>query len=145
MRNGDEVDVAPTIYYGLGLWNQGSNPALDGIPLQLNLTSIEEQQRQAILSDTDVIPIPLVSITDNGSIKTVTFSATDNNLVAVNLIVDNVLKAVNGPWTWNYGAMVTASGTYNINTSNMASGSRRSKFKLTMPMEPTMVVQQITG
>ena len=69
MRNGDEVDVAATIYYGLGLWNQSFNPALDGTPLQLNLTATEEQQRQAILSDTDVIPIPSVSISDNGSDK----------------------------------------------------------------------------
>ena len=122
MRNGDEVDVAPTIYYGLGLWNQSFNPALDGTPLQLNLTSTEEQQRQAMLLDTDVIPTPSVSIADNGSsIKTVTFNATDNNLVVVNLIVDHVLKA-NGPWIWNYGAMVTASGSYNIDTSKMASG-----------------------
>ena len=47
MRNGDEVDVAPTVYYGLGLWNQSFSPALDGVPLQLNLTSVENQHRQA--------------------------------------------------------------------------------------------------
>ena len=45
-----------------------------------------------------------------------------SNLIVVNLIVDHVLKA-NGPWTWNYSGMVTASGSYNIDTSNMAPGT----------------------
>lgn len=32
-RDGDQVDVAPTMYFGLGMWNVTFNPELDGYPL----------------------------------------------------------------------------------------------------------------
>jgi hypothetical protein len=42
-------------------------------------------------------------------------------LAAVFLLVDNNLKA-DGPWTWNNTGTITASGSYNIITSNLSSG-----------------------
>ncbi len=66
-RNGDEVDVAPTVYYGLGLWNQTTfTPALDGFPMQLSLPDAEVQHRQAVLADTSNLPAPSISIADTG-------------------------------------------------------------------------------
>ena len=49
------------------------------------------------------------------------FNATDDNLAAVLLLVDNTLKA-EGPWTWNNTGIVTASGSYNINTTSLNNG-----------------------
>jgi hypothetical protein len=123
-RNGDEVDVAPTVYYGLGLWNQTTfSPALDGYPLQLNLSDSELQHRQSVLADTTNMPAPSISIVDTGpGQKTVTFSASDNNLVAVYLLVNGTLKKdLSLNWT-NSGGTTTASGTYNINIAALSSG-----------------------
>jgi hypothetical protein len=128
IRNGDEVDVAPSIYYGLGLWNQSFNPMLDGYPLQLNLSASEEQHRQATLADLSNLPAPSMSISDNGSNqKTVIFNATDDNLAAVFLLVDNTLKAT-GPWTWNNTGTITTSGSYDINTTSLNSGLHNVKI-----------------
>jgi hypothetical protein len=121
-RNGDEVDIAPTIYYGLGLWNQSFSPALDGYPLQISLPAGEAQKRESIIADTTAIPTPSLSITDgNQGQKNVTFSAKDDNLVAVLLFVDNRLKS-SGPWNWTQGEEVIATGSYFINTSGLISG-----------------------
>lgn len=124
IRDGDEVDVAPTVYYGLGLWNYSFNPALDGFPLQINLSSSEVQHRQATLADTNNMPYPTMSVTDNGmGQKIVTFNASDDNLAAVLLVIDGKLKT-DGPWTWNKtNGIVNAYGSYNINTTNLAAGS----------------------
>jgi hypothetical protein len=121
-RNGDEVDIAPTIYYGLGLWNQSFNPSLDGFPLQTILPTGEEARRQSTLTDTAPIPTPVMSIIDGAShLKTVTFSAKDNNLAAVLLLVDNRLKS-NGPWNWSRAEDVTATGSYTLNTMGLSIG-----------------------
>jgi hypothetical protein len=129
IRDGDEVDIAPTVYYGLGLWNQSFNPTLDGYPLQLSLSATEEQHRQAVLKDTANLPAPSVRITDSGSgIETISFSASDNNLAAVLLLVDNKLKA-DGQWIWiTDGETVTASGSYRIITTEYASGEHSVKI-----------------
>ncbi len=123
-RNGDEVDVAPTIYYGLGLWNQTFTPSLDGYPLQISLPSAEAQKRQTTLADTAPIPTPKMNITDGESNrKTVTFTSKDNNLAAVLLLVDNRLKC-DGPWNWTRTTSeVTATGSYNINITGLSMGS----------------------
>ena len=128
-RNGDEVDVAPTVYYGLGLWNQTFTPPLDGYPLQLSLSAEESQHRQATLADTANLPSPTISIADNGTNqKIVSFTATDNNLAAAFLLVDNTLKT-DGPWNWTTtNGVVTASGSYNINTSNLIDGAHNVKI-----------------
>jgi hypothetical protein len=121
-RNGDEVDVAPTVYYGLGLWNQSFTPSLDGFPLQISLPAGEEEKRQSTLADTAAIPTPNMSITEGESPhKTVTFSARDNNLAAVLLILDNRLKS-NGPWSWTRAGEVAATGSYTLNTASLSAG-----------------------
>ncbi len=121
-RNGDEVDVAPTVYYGLGLWNQSFSPALDGYPLQLGLPDIEAQHRQAVLDDTSNLLTPSISIADTGpDQKTVTFSASDDNLVSVLLVVDNNLRR-DCSLTWNYTEPITASASYNISLAGLNSG-----------------------
>jgi hypothetical protein len=124
IRDGDEVDVAPTVYYGLGLWNYSFSPPLDGFPLQVGLSASEGQHRQATLADNSSIPTPTMSITDIGTDqKLVTFNASDNNLAAVLLTVDYTLKT-DGPWTWNQtGGTVTANGSCIIDTTGLNIGS----------------------
>lgn len=127
-RNGDQVDIAPTVYYGLGLWNYSFNPALDGFPMQLNLTETEMQHRQATLADTTSLLTPSISISDNGlGQKTVNFNATDNNLAAVLLLIDNRLRT-DVSLTWNNTGSITASGSYNINTTILNQGSHTVKI-----------------
>ncbi len=121
-RNGDQVDIAPTVYYGLGLWNYSFSPALDGFPMQVNLTETEIQHRQATLADTTSLLTPSISISDNGlGQKTLTFNATDNNLAAVLLLIDNRLRT-DVSLTWNNTGSITASGSYNINTTILNQG-----------------------
>ncbi len=121
-RDGDQVDVAPTVYYGMGLWNQSFSLALDGYPLQMSLPPEETQRRQAVLTDTANLPIPTMSIADNGSSqKIVTFNVTDNNLAAVLLLVDNTLKS-DGPWNWTQTGPVTATGSYSLNITDLSNG-----------------------
>ncbi len=122
VRNGDQVDVAPTVYYGLGLWNQSFSPLLDGYPLQVNLSAEEEQHRDAILADTSNVQTPSLTIADGGSgMKRIEFSAADNNLATVLLLVDNTLKA-DGPWNWTRAGIVRASGSYPINATSLSDG-----------------------
>jgi hypothetical protein len=126
-RNGDEVDVAPTIYYGLGLWNQTFMPALDGYPLQVGLTDAELQHRNSVLADTTNLQVPTISITDSGTDqKTVTVSASDNNLAVVYLLLDNVLLT-DFPLSRNSNGVITASGSYNISTAGSSSGAHTVK------------------
>ncbi len=121
-RNGDEVDVAPAVYYGLGLWNLSFSPALDGYPLQVSLPLAEVQHRQAVLDDTSNLPSPSITIADTGEDqKTVNFSAADGNLAVVLLTVDNTLQR-NVVLTWNYARPITASGSYIISTAGLKSG-----------------------
>ncbi len=121
-RNGDEVDIAPTIYYGLGLWNWSFAPTLDGFPLQMTLPLIEAQKRQNVLLDTAAIPTPSLSISEESQgQKRVTFSAKDNNLAAVFLLVDNKLRSI-GSWNWTRGEEITATGSYFIETSGLSPG-----------------------
>jgi hypothetical protein len=126
-RNGDEVDVAPTIYYGLGLWNQTFNPLLDGYPLQIGLQEAEVQHRNSVLSDTSNLASPTLSLTDSGADqKTVTISAQDNNLAAVYLFLDNTMIA-DYPITRGGNGIPTASGSYNLATANLSTGQHTLK------------------
>ena len=122
-RNGDEVDIAPTVYYGLDLWNQSFNPALDGYPLQLPLPVAEDQHRQSVLNDTDNLLKPLISIADTGhNQKTLYFNATDSDLASVFLLIDNTLKT-DVQLTWNTTGTVTASGSYTLDTASLTPGT----------------------
>lgn len=124
IRNGDEVDVAPTVYYGLGLWNRSFSPALDGYPLQVSLPVEEEQHRRDTLADASPIMKPSVSIISDPICQMnsiVTFNASDSNLVAVFLLVDKSLKA-DGPWIWNRTGLVSAQGWYTISPTAMSVG-----------------------
>lgn len=122
IRNGDEVDIAPTVYYGLNLWNQSFSPALDGFPMQLSLSETEAQHRLAVLADKTPLLQPSISITDTGANrKTVTFRATDGNLAAVSLVIDNRLRT-DVSLNWNYTGPITASGSYDINTTTLSDG-----------------------
>ena len=136
-RNGDEVDVAPTVYYGLGLWNQSFNPALDGYPLQVSLPPAEEQRRQAILADSTLTPQPSLSITDGSeqANKIITFHASATNLAAVLLLLDNNLIA-DGPWTWNFTSTISATGSLMLNTTSLTDGLHNIKV-LAFPAHAT--------
>lgn len=126
IRNGDQVDVAPTVYYGLGMWGSIFDPALDGYPLQIGLPEGVEQKRQNILADITPPSKPLIdySGSDPNLIdKIVTFSTSDKYLAAVLLLIDNILKA-DGPWTWNRNGLVKAYGSYNLGTADLSEGSR---------------------
>lgn len=125
---GDQIDIAPTIYYGLGVWNETSfTPELDGYPLQVDLPAGEAAHRQTVLNDYAQIPEPSVTITNGGSDQTsrvVTFNAFGNNLAVVLLLLDNTLLA-DGPWIWNRNdsGTVNAQGSYILNTSNLSINS----------------------
>ena len=125
-RNGDQIDVAPTIYYGLGMWGQNFEPQLDGYPLQMSLPDEIEQARQNVL--TDLTQPPKATITspsdgDNldGKVN-ITFNASDTYLKTVLLLIDNTLIA-DGPWTWQFKDPIEANGSYTWDTTNIAAGS----------------------
>jgi hypothetical protein len=125
-RNGDEVDVAPTVYYGLGMWGDSFNPALDGYPLQVGLPEGVEQERQSIVADNTPPPkSSIVSPTSGANLAgtvVIKFNVTDKYLSAVLLLIDNALKT-DGPWTWHRNGLVEADGSYNWDTTNINTGS----------------------
>jgi hypothetical protein len=126
-RNGDQVDIAPTIYYGLGMWDKTFAQPLDGYPLQINLPAEEADRRQTALAD--VLPPPKATISSpangasvSGTVQ-VRFNASDKHLSTVLLLINNTLKA-DGPWAWdNRGGIVVANGSYNWDTTNINIGS----------------------
>ena len=118
--------VAPTVYYGLGMWGNNFNPALDGYPLQVDLPQGVEQARVDVLADTTQPPkASFVSPTD-GDIVTgtvnIAFNASDRYLNAVYLLIDNSLRA-DGPWNWQTSDTVTANGSYLWDTSTLSGGA----------------------
>ena len=125
-RNGDQVDVAPTIYYGLGMWGQNFNPALDGYPLQVSLPEQVAQERQDRLADTTrPSDTSIVSPTNGANLAgtvNISFNASDKYLNAVLLLISNTLKA-DGPWTWRSNDTVEVNGTYAWDTTNISPGS----------------------
>ena len=129
-RDGDQVDVPPTIYFGLGMWNVTFNPELDGYPLQISLPEGVYENRLNALADNASIAKPTMTITSSGPNKidrTVAFNASDKNLAAVLLLVDNTLKAV-GPWTWNRTGTISAFGSFIISTAGMSVGNHTVKI-----------------
>jgi len=123
-RNGDQVDVAPTVYYGLGMWGI-LNPLIDGYPLQVNLPDGEEQKRQSELTDETPPAKPSIIFPTDGANLTgntiITFSASDKHLSAVLLLIDNNLKT-SSSLTWNYSDVRTAYGSYEWNSSSISIG-----------------------
>ncbi len=85
-RNGDQIDVAPTIYYGLGMWGQNFAPQLDGYPLQVSLPEEVEQSRQKVLTDITQPPKATFSAPVNGASLegkvNIVFNASDTSLNA---------------------------------------------------------------
>ena len=125
MRNGDEVDVAPTIYYGLGMWDNAFEPALDGYPLQISLPAGVGERRLAILADTTQPPKPTITSPVAGvnvfGPAIVTFNASDKNLKTVLLLVNNTFKA-DGPWIWQQNETVRVNGAYSWHTIDLPAG-----------------------
>jgi hypothetical protein len=121
-RNGDQVDVAPTVYYGLGVWGDNFSPAIDGYPLQISLPEGIEQKRQSILADSTPPPKPSIASPRNGvtlnGIVDIKFNASDKYLSAILLLVNNTLKA-DGPWTWNRDGLGEVNGSYNWDATNI--------------------------
>lgn len=124
-RNGDQVDVAPTVYYGLGMWGQNFDPPLDGYPLQVNLPEGVEQDRENKLSDTTKPPEATI-VSQNGANIAATvdirFNASDKYLSAVLLLINDTLKA-DGPWAWQSKETVVATGTYAWDATSVDPGS----------------------
>lgn len=125
-RNGDQVDVAPTVYYGLGMWGENFNPALDGYPLQVTLPVGVEQERQNILADiTQPSAAAIISPTSGAYVSenvSVRFTVSDQHLSAALLLVSNTLKA-DGPWTWNRSGRVEVNGSFIWNVTSINEGS----------------------
>jgi hypothetical protein len=125
-RNGDQIDVAPTVYYGLGMWGNNFSPALDGYPLQVDLPQGVQQAREDILADSTQPPkASFVSPSDGDSLTgnvNISFNASDKYLNAVYLLTDNSLKA-DGVWNWQTSDIVTANGAYSWDTSTLLTGS----------------------
>jgi hypothetical protein len=125
-RNGDQIDVAPTIYYGLGMWGQSFTPQLDGYPLQASLPEEVEQARQKILNDMTQPPIATISNPTSGASlegnANIIFNASDTSLSAVLLLIDNTLIA-DSPWTWQTKDVVEVNGSYIWDASTVSSGS----------------------
>lgn len=126
-RNGDEVDVAPTVYYGLGMWGESFDPVLDGYPLQLSLPIGVEEERQNKLDDITKPPKASITSPANGAnvagATNIAFNASDKYLSAVLLLISNTLKA-DSPWTWNRnGDSVQVNGSYVWETTSINPGS----------------------
>ena len=125
-RNGDQIDVAPTIYYGLGMWGQNFTPQLDGYPLQVSLPDEIEQARQNILTDLTQPPKATITFPSNGANLegkvNIIFNASDTYLKTVLLLIDNTLIA-DGPWTWQNNAHIEANGSYTWDTTNISPGA----------------------
>ena len=125
-RSGDEVDVAPTIYYGLGMWGNNFQPALDGYPLQLNLPDGVEQHRQTVLDNFASMIKPTFVTPQNGANVTgkvsINFDVSDPYLNAVILLINNTLVA-DGPWAWSQNRLIEANCSYSWDTTNLAVGS----------------------
>ncbi|HJW28658.1 MAG TPA: alkaline phosphatase family protein, partial [Saprospiraceae bacterium] len=126
MRNGDQVDVAPTVYYGLGMWGSASfEPALDGYPLQISLPSGVGERRLSILGDNTPPPKPTITSPVAGANVSgtviVRFNASDRYLKTVLLLVNNSLKS-DGPWTWQLNGTV-ANGSFSWHTIDLAPGN----------------------
>jgi hypothetical protein len=125
-RNGDQIDVAPTIYYGLGMWGQSFAPQLEGFPLQVSLPSEVEEARQKVLADLKKPPVATILSPANGAALdgkvNIVFNASDSYLSSVLLLIDNTLVA-DGPWTWQTKDPVEANGSYTWDTKNVAAGA----------------------
>jgi hypothetical protein len=121
-RNGDQVDVAPTIYYGLGMWGENFEPSLDGYPLQTSLPDGVEERRQNILADNTQPPKPTIASPAAGAdvlgTVVIKFNASDKYLNTVLLLINNTLKA-DGPWTLHQNDTVKVNGSYNWTTTNL--------------------------
>ncbi len=125
-RNGDEVDVAPTVYYGLGMWGENFSPALDGYPLQISLPDGVEQHRNDVLNNYMSMIKPTFAYPKNGAnvsgIVNINFNVSDIYLNHVALVVNNTLVA-DGPWTWNKGNLVEANCSYSWDTTKIPTGT----------------------
>jgi len=114
-RNCDEVDVAPTVYYGLAMGSKNFNPSLDGYPLQADLPESVIQARQNASVDNISPSKPSITSPISGAnlsgTTVITFKVSDNNLSSVLLLIDGVLKA-DGPWTWYNNDLWEAHGAY---------------------------------
>lgn len=128
-HNGDLVDVAPTVYYGMGLWGEiAFDPPLDGYPLQLGVPRAEVAARERAFNDVTPPIVSIISPTAEvtlGSIDQVTVEASDNvtidfvasdeNLIVVLLLIDNRLEEVyerhvKGNWTQD--GVTSLAGSY---------------------------------
>jgi len=122
-RNGDQVDVAPTIYEALGILDT-INPTLDGVPLQEDLMPQEKQYRQNILSDKIMPSIPVINSPKQGEkIKTdtiISYTVFDDYLSTILLIVDNKIKLANLTWNNNENEVY---GSYEWDINEVEVGS----------------------
>jgi hypothetical protein len=125
-RSGDEVDVAPTIYYGLGMWDSNFEPALDGYPMQLSLPDGVEQHREIVLDNHASMIKPTFVTPKSGAnvsgVVNINFNVSDIYLNAVILLINNTMVA-DGPWTWSQSRLVEANCSYSWNTTSLTPGT----------------------
>jgi hypothetical protein len=123
-RNGDQVDIAPTIYYGIEMW-EALDSSSDGFPLQIDLPYVEKERRQNVLIDNTPPSTPsIISPAEGTDIygnTIISFAAFDEHLSAVLLLIDN--KLVTGTsLIWNNSKGREVFGTYEWNTRNIDPG-----------------------
>ena len=125
-RTGDQVDVAPTVYYGLGMWGNNFSPALDGYPMQLDLPEGVEQHRQNVMDNYASMIKPTFVSPMNGAnvsgIVKINFNVSDIYLNAVILIINDTLVA-DGPWGWSRSRLIEANCSYNWDTTTIPAGT----------------------
>lgn len=125
-RTGNQVDVAPTVYYGLGMWGINYSPSLDGIPMQLALPEGVEQHREDVLENHASMIKPTFLSPKNGAnvsgVVNVNFNVSDIYLNAVILVINNTLAA-DGPWTWSQNRLVEANCSYKWDTTKIPTGT----------------------
>jgi len=127
----DLVDVAPTIYYALGIDTSKFAPPLDGYPLQLPLPVGVAESRRRAFND---VTLPKVSVASpveravitHGQRVIINFTAADDNLIVVLLLINNSLtemyeRQVKGNWIQS--EVVHFSRLYSWETTNLKEGT----------------------
>jgi len=127
----DQVDIVPTIYYALGIDTSKFVPPLDGYPLQRLLPAGVAETRKHAFND-KTLPTVSVTFPANGTVITkgqtvsINFTAADDNLIAVLLLINDTLtqlyeRQVKGYWIQN--EMIEVSGSYRWDTTSFREGS----------------------
>jgi len=127
----DLVDVAPTIYYALGIDTSKFASPLDGYPLQLPLPVGVAESRKRAFNDVTLPTVSVASPADRAMITQgqrviINFTAADDNLIVVLLLINDTItevyeRQVRGSWAQK--EVIHFSTLYNWDTSSLKEGT----------------------